>query len=285
MANKDKAPKKEVSPGTKEVSPYKGIKSIGAGLKIGANNVLSKKEANSIAESTGKSFDKVLEKGLSKGFQIGNAAVNQSNRSYTSSRQGIWDSVLNDTFGQGATRKLGRDPLVGMRGLELGKKQTYGGEYKLNGTYTPLVSPKIKGVANPLGQTVADPLANTTLDSPVNTNTTGQESSIPTTDQPIDPLVDQPSGPGMGSDVASFATGWKSKKSRRANAGQKAQGFNSMTITNASGVGLNSGIGKSISNNMTTAGSGLGITPSRRANGIGLRINGRKGGYSKALQS
>ena len=244
MATKPTKPVK-----TSAASPYKGIKSVGAGLKIGTSGTVSKKEATKIAKSTGKSFDTVLAKALSKGFSIGGGAVKASNKAYGSSRAGMWDSALNATFGKDATRKMGRDPLAGMRGLELGKKQVYGGEYKLNGAYTPLVSPKISSV-NPLGSSLASMSPYSGMTWPTGSPTEGplapaQDTAIQ--DVPIEdiPLEEVPAetGPGFGSDIASFATGYRSKKSRRGKAGAGSQGYGSMRIgpNVASGIGINTG--------------------------------------------
>jgi len=243
MATKSKKAAK-----TSAASPYKGVKSIGAGLKIGANSNVSRKEATKISKATGKSFDAVLSKALSKGFSIGGGAVKASNKAYGSSRAGIWNSVLNDTFGAGATRKLGRDPLAGMRGLELGKKQVYGGEYKLNGAYTPLVSPKISSV-NPLGSSLNSMSPYSGIPIPTGEGPLAPAQDIPLEDIPLEeipmeePLMEDQTGMGFGSDVASFASGYRSKKSRRGRAGVGSQGFSSMRIapSASSGIGVNTG--------------------------------------------
>lgn len=125
---------------------YKGIGSIRQGLKIGSNNIISKKEANRISRNTGKTFDDVLAKGLSLGFQVSNNAVNRSNKLYA--KRGFGMPLTVSWPGSDDMRK--QDPLYDMRKIKPTKGKVYSGTYMEDGKYRPLIESR-NPQGNPLG--------------------------------------------------------------------------------------------------------------------------------------
>jgi hypothetical protein len=217
----------------KQSMGYKDIKSIRQGLKIGANNIISKKEANRISKNTRKSFDTVLSKALSLGYQAANNAVNKSNKAYGKTMGGMLinslgpDSLLNKLY-------AGQDPLTEMRRVRPTKGKVYSGTYMLDGVKTPLVESR-NPRANPLGirqtgtPTETQPVA---ASSPA--PTMQEVQSEPMTAQLPEEQLPEEKTPqfmsGSSADLANWATGFKSKRSSRKGAGPRAQGLGSQRV-------------------------------------------------------
>lgn len=202
------------------------IKSIKGGLKIGANNILGAQEARKIARATGRTQDQVIAKALGAGFGIGGNLVNQSNKAFRPSMN-----------------PLAVDPLAAMRGVQAGRGQTYSGSYQLDGQTMPIVQAR-GGRANPLGMGAggmgngrrgrrgAD-MGGGAADMGGGAATQAQSmDTMPMTPQEMaaassDININMP---GVGEELANWATGFKAKRSRRRMAGRQAQGLASQRI-------------------------------------------------------
>lgn len=211
---------------------YKDINSIRGGLKIGANNVLGAGEARKISRATGRPQDKVIAKALESGFGIGGNLVNQSNKAFRPSMN-----------------PLAIDPLASMRGIETGgKSQMFAGTYQLDGQQMPIVQAR-GGGANPLGMGAGGgggaggrrggkgKRGQGGAGGAADMGATASTQQQPMT---MDAMLPQDMAaassdininmPGVGEELSNWATGFKSKRSRRRMAGRQAQGLASQRI-------------------------------------------------------
>lgn len=211
---------------------YKDINSIRGGLKIGGNNVLGAGEARRISRATGRPQDKVIAKALESGFGIGGNLVNQSNKAFRPSMN-----------------PLAIDPLAAMRGIETGGKgQMFAGTYQLDGQQMPIVQAR-GGGANPLGMGAGGgggaggrrggkgKRGQGGAGGAADMGATASTQQQPMT---MDAMLPQDMAaassdininmPGVGEELSNWATGFKSKRSRRRMAGRQAQGLASQRI-------------------------------------------------------
>jgi hypothetical protein len=204
---------------TQPTNPYKDIKSIRQGLAIGANNTISNKEAMKIAKGTGKSFDKVLAKGLGLGFNVGASAANKSNKRYSS----VWRPDPNSFYGM---QFANTDPLAAMRNQKVNKGYSYQGVAVEGGP--GIFGRKNAGGMNPL--TIKKPGSG---DEGSTETVPTVEEVIPQLEDPIieDPIIEDPesktTGPGMlsgGGAAFGGAAGLRRKKSYLRSLGIRGMG-------------------------------------------------------------
>lgn len=222
---------------------YKDLKSINQGLKLGGDNILGRREAMKIARGTGKGYDDVIARALGQGMSIGGGAVRQSNRASGTSQ-------LTPTIkGQQMFTSGGSDdPLSAMRRVTPGRRQMYSGTYQLDGQTMPLVESRRGGVASTLGGMTAgggrrggkgkgrgrrgrggaSDMGGADMGTMPQTPMTPMEPMTP--EQMAEASTIDINMPGVGENVFSSATGFRSKRSSRKRAGSMAQGLASQRI-------------------------------------------------------
>jgi hypothetical protein len=230
---------------------YKGINSIKGGLRIGGDDILGRREAMKIARNTGRSYDDVLGKALGSGFSIGGGAVRQSNRASGTSQ------VTPTVKGQSMFTSGSDDsPLGQMRRVTPGRGQMYSGTYQVDGQATPLVESR-RGGTNPLtGMTGGGGNVKMTggggrkrgggkgkrgrggRGGMGDMGDMGTTQQTPSMADYIPPAMEEPTTeegininfPGVGENIANFATGFRRKQGSRKGAGRIAQGLASQRI-------------------------------------------------------
>ena len=220
---------------------YKDIKSIGGGLKIGGDNILGRREAMKIARGTGKGYDDVITKALGRGMSIGGGAVRQSNRAYEKSGQALMDRAMGGLTGE--------SPLSEMRRVNPGKRQMFSGTYQLDGQTMPLIESRRGGVASNLGGMTAGGGRRRGgkgkgkgrrgrggagdmggADMGTMPQTSMADYIPPAMDEPLPEQDININMPGVGENVFSSATGFRSKRSSRKRAGRQAAGLASQRV-------------------------------------------------------
>lgn len=228
---------------------------IGEAMKY-AGGTIGSQEAKALSKATGKSLDNIIGKALKKNVNVDNSLVKQANKAYMGSREyrmnQLVDSAIpgfsakNDVGSRWRSAKPGKgNSLASFDGygnpIYSPKSSRVSGAVKSGQTNTSLnnlspyndltISQGSTSNSNPLGSSSSGSQATTnTNSSPVNTTTTAQANSP-------DPTL-----PGIGSEVGSFATNWKSNKGKFKGLFNK-YGYNAFNsaVKNGLGIGVNAG--------------------------------------------
>ena len=189
----------------------------------GAN--ISKNEALKISKNKDISVSQVMDRALGKGRTLGASLVNQYNAGKLDDRSFI-QRATDTVFG-----KMGADTMYQPKSLnklgtfgKMPKGSVYGG---MTSTGTPILGTKMpKDLVNAKPQTTGGGMDGAGTSSNAGA---GVVEELPIEELPEEEK-DPMKMPGVGADVSSFATGWKSRLSSRKGKGASAQGLASQRL-------------------------------------------------------
>lgn len=195
----------------------------------GAN--ISKNEALKIAEAKDISVAQVMDRALDKGRTLGASLVNQYNAGKLDDRSYI-EKATDTVFG-----KMGADTMYQPKSLntldtfgKMPQGSVYGG---MTSTGIPVLGTKMpKDLVNAKPKSTDAGAAGTPMPTtpsaaePTQVTPEFIPPEIPEEEEKEDPMM----MPGMGADLTSFATGWKSRLSSRKGKGAAAQGLASQRL-------------------------------------------------------
>ena len=226
-----------LAPGVQSIPGSNAIKtsqaySGGQGSKANFANAganISKNEALKIAKNKDISVSQVMDRALGKGRTLGASLVNQYNAGNLDDRSFI-QRATDTVFG-----KMGADTMYQPKSLnklgtfgKMPKGSVYGGMTSMG---TPILGTKMpKDLVNAKPQTTGGGMGGAA------TNATTDTGTADITDTAVEPILpeeeekDPMMMPGVGADVSSFATGWKSRLSSRKGKGASAQGLASQRL-------------------------------------------------------
>jgi len=186
----------------------------------GAN--ISKNEALKIANNKDISVAQVMDRALGKGRTLGASLVNQYNKGKLDNRSYIQKATDNVFLGMGGKSQYQPESLSKLNSFgQMPKGSVYGG---MTSTGTPILGTKMpKDLINAKTQTTGGGMggAGTAATDTGTTDITDTAVAPILPEEEEDPMM----MPGVGADVSSFATGWKSRLSSRKRQGSGAQGL------------------------------------------------------------
>ena len=261
MAKKKNAPKQvQTNAGVNPMGSPKPS-TVSQGLKIAGTGGITKKEFKDIAETTGKSsgalvkrLDKINQNLKAKdqvGINLNSGAANMLIREAgkTPTIFGAQPSFGTGRIGQTLTSRLGSPGFGGItrQGQTYGQREAVAPSFMLGGTaIRPGGRETVRGFGKQY-QGMSAATGDTTTTAGGTTAPAAGGTTVPTTTPSITelppeiPEEDKPMPmPGIGADLANWATGFRTKKSSRKGAGARAQGYGSQRVNPAT-VNLNVG--------------------------------------------